>query len=297
MRSYAANKSIIEIVFQDEIGSGLGPTLEFYSLASKAWQRDNLKLWLSDTASAVGEIDSAKPADATDESKDVTLSDNATDDAGEKPSRSDIPTKSKYADDNYVYAPNGLFPIPWSKDTSDSATETTRKNQLSVFDALGRFLARAILDGRLLDMSFNKCFLMWLINQEGLFDLSHVKLVDESLWKSLTKLITVCEQFDTVREDATIDASTRATQLAACTLDGCSIEDLCLSFTLPGHDDIELCEGGATKDVTLENLREYVNAIVEMTLVTGVERQMHAVIEGFEKVRWDSYLSSGFLPV
>lgn len=127
---------------------------------------------------------------------------------------------------------------------------------------------------------------MWLLNQCPLFDLSHLRLVDETLWKSLTKLQNVCDAYDVVMKDsAQLDSGERDAKIAvACTLDGCAIEDLCLSFTLPGYDDVELCDNGADKDVTLANLHEYIDAVVQTTLITGVAKQMEAVIKGFEKV-------------
>jgi E3 ubiquitin-protein ligase TRIP12 len=36
---------VLEIEYFDEIGTGLGPTLEFYSLASREFARRNLGLW------------------------------------------------------------------------------------------------------------------------------------------------------------------------------------------------------------------------------------------------------------
>ena len=41
------------------------------------------------------------------------------------------------------------------------------------------------------------------------------------------------------------------------TMDGCSIEDLDLDFTLPGYQNIELKKGGKDIPVTLDNLEEY----------------------------------------
>ena len=40
-------------------------------------------------------------------------------------------------------------------------------------------------------------------------------------------------------------------------MDGCSIEDLDLDFTLPGYPNIELKKGGKDIPVTLDNLEEY----------------------------------------
>ena len=35
----------LEIQYEGEVGTGLGPTLEFYSLVSKELQRSDLQLW------------------------------------------------------------------------------------------------------------------------------------------------------------------------------------------------------------------------------------------------------------
>ena len=45
--------------------------------------------------------------------------------------------------------------------------------------------------------------------------------------------------------------------LAGLELDGVSVEDLYLDFTLPGHPNIELKKGGKNTTVTIHNLEEY----------------------------------------
>ena len=49
-------------------------------------------------------------------------------------------------------------------------------------------------------------------------------------------------------------------------MDGCSIEDLDLDFTLPGYSSIELKKGGKDIPVTLDNLEEYLQ-VGTVTLV------------------------------
>jgi hypothetical protein len=39
MDLYAKNKAILEVEYFDEVGTGLGPTLEFYTLVSQELQR------------------------------------------------------------------------------------------------------------------------------------------------------------------------------------------------------------------------------------------------------------------
>ncbi len=40
---------VSEIQYEGEVGTGLGPTLEFYSLVSKELQRADLQLWKGGT--------------------------------------------------------------------------------------------------------------------------------------------------------------------------------------------------------------------------------------------------------
>ena len=45
LRLHSDHKSILEVEFEGEEGTGLGPTLEFYSLAASEFQRKDLCMW------------------------------------------------------------------------------------------------------------------------------------------------------------------------------------------------------------------------------------------------------------
>ena len=45
MDLYGSSQSILEVEYFEEVGTGLGPTLEFYSLVSKEFARRDLKIW------------------------------------------------------------------------------------------------------------------------------------------------------------------------------------------------------------------------------------------------------------
>ncbi|KAJ7432611.1 hypothetical protein B0H11DRAFT_2379166 [Mycena galericulata] len=48
---YGSSSSVLEVEYFEEVGTGLGPTLEFYSLVSKEFARKDLKIWRdADTA-------------------------------------------------------------------------------------------------------------------------------------------------------------------------------------------------------------------------------------------------------
>ena len=115
---YGSSSSILEVEYFDEVGTGLGPTLEFYSLVSREFARRDLKIWR--------DADTTYPG-------------------------------------NYVHHPTGLFPAPVDPDNAN--TEAGEKRTY-VFRIIGQFVAKALLDSRIIDMSFNKIFLKMVLGEE-----------------------------------------------------------------------------------------------------------------------------------
>ena len=56
MDECAASRALLEVQYQDEVGTGLGPTLEFYALVSRELQRSDLDLWRGDPVTLNGDI-------------------------------------------------------------------------------------------------------------------------------------------------------------------------------------------------------------------------------------------------
>ena len=50
MEMYASNRTVLELEYFNEAGTGLGPTLEFYTLLSHELQRKGLGMWRFDDA-------------------------------------------------------------------------------------------------------------------------------------------------------------------------------------------------------------------------------------------------------
>lgn len=50
MEDLAGSRAILEVQYDSEVGTGLGPTLEFYALVSKELQRSDLDLWRGEAA-------------------------------------------------------------------------------------------------------------------------------------------------------------------------------------------------------------------------------------------------------
>ncbi len=59
--------------------------------------------------------------------------------------------------------------------------------------------------------------------------------------------------------------------------DGCSVNELGLSFIVPCCEDVEMVAGGSSVEVTLDNLAEYVSAARRWTLHTGVQSQLESL--------------------
>ncbi|KAM4625799.1 E3 ubiquitin-protein ligase HECTD1 isoform 2-T2 [Polymixia lowei] len=122
MQIHADRKSVLEVEFQGEEGTGLGPTLEFYALVAAEFQRTSLGIWLCDDDFP------------DDESRQVDLG------GGLKPPG------------YYVQRSCGLFPAPFPQDSDD--LEPVSK----LFFFLGVFLAKCIQDNRLVDLPISRPF-------------------------------------------------------------------------------------------------------------------------------------------
>mmetsp|Transcript_58754 Transcript_58754/g.97051 ORF Transcript_58754/g.97051 Transcript_58754/m.97051 type:complete len:1917 (+) Transcript_58754:53-5803(+) len=246
MEMYASHKALLEVEYFGEVGTGLGPTLEFYSLVSLDLRRVELQLWLHE-----------------DPPRDGAEMEGGT----------------------YIYAPQGLFPKPMLQPAE--GTEPSRT--LQIFTFMGRFVAKAMLDNRLVDLPFSTTFYRHLLGCElGMNDLYEL---NPQLAKSLTQLQQLAvEHSNLLRcggEPAEIEAAVQA-----LSLQGCPVADLGLDWTLPGHPQVELVPGGAQRNVTIENLSEYVQLVMQTMLLDGVRAQMNAFTNGFSEVLSCHYLQA-----
>jgi hypothetical protein len=156
------------------------------------------------------------------------------------------------------------------------------KSVVDGFQFLGRLVAKALCDGRLLDVPLSSAFYGLLVGGRLTFD---------DLWKiyptmahSLSKMKGVLHEKRTVEEDGTLSDDEQQRTISELRMDGCHIEDLCLDFTLPGFPHIALKPGGADETVTLANLQEFVDLTIDYYLHRGIYRQMSAFQAGFQEV-------------
>lgn len=237
MELYGASPNVLEVEYFDEVGTGLGPTLEFYSTVSREFSKKKTKLWRETEAS-------------------------------EK--------------DEFAFSKLGMFPAPMSQDQAE--TESGKKI-LHLFKMLGKFIARSMLDSRTVDVPLNPTFFR-TGDQPGTVPLSlgAVKTVDGQLAMSLKLVKQYANEKKRIDRDKHLSAASKANAVRNIQFRGAKIDSLGLDFTLPGYPSIELIPNGSDVPVTIENVASYVEKVIDMTLGSGVQRQVDAFRQGFSQV-------------
>ncbi|KAL5358511.1 hypothetical protein BJX96DRAFT_146711 [Aspergillus floccosus] len=237
MELYGSSPSVLEVEYFEEVGTGLGPTLEFYSTVSKELSKKKLKIWRENDC-----INS----------------------------------------EEYAFGKRGLFPAPMSE--AQAASESGKK-QLHLFKVLGKFVARSMLDSRIIDISFNPAFFRIAHSSSSVApSLGTVKAVDQDLANSLLLLKRFANAKKAIVKNRALSDAEKKQALQDVEIDGVSVEDLSLDLTLPGYPAIELVEDGSNVPVTMDNVDLYLDRVVDMTLGSGVQRQLEAFRAGFSQV-------------
>lgn len=106
--------------------------------------------------------------------------------------------------------------------------------------------------------------------------------VDADLHSTYIKLYRVVERRKQIRLDSTHTPESRRMALNSVTMDGCRVDDLCLTFTLPGYENVELIRNGRNEPVRLDNLEQYLEELVQWTLIKGKsEEGISVLLSGF----------------
>ncbi|XP_055386641.1 E3 ubiquitin-protein ligase Ufd4 isoform X5 [Condylostylus longicornis] len=308
MKVHCTRKSVLEVEFVGEEGTGLGPTLEFYALVAAELQRSDLCMWLF-------------------EDEHNTNNDDTEIDLGEGGKPAGF----------YVRRPGGLFPAPLPQD-SDICERVSK-----YFWFLGVFIAKVLQDGRLVDLPLSNSFLQLLCHNKVLSKTNTVihtvktcddimissvlseesELADtcskllgnefpEACWydgvlnqdnfleidpmrakfvKDLQELVAKKQSIEQNNELSAEEKNKAIENIKIVTKTGqVSLEDLALTFTyLPSsqiyqYQYAELVPSGASVDVTIHNLEEYCELQMNFCLQDGIAKQLEAFHRGFCQV-------------
>ncbi|KAK1158830.1 E3 ubiquitin-protein ligase HECTD1-like isoform X1 [Acipenser oxyrinchus oxyrinchus] len=324
MQIHADRKSVLEVEFLGEEGTGLGPTLEFYALVAAEFQRKSLGIWLCDDDFP------------DDESRQVDLG------GGLKPPG------------YFVQRSCGLFPAPFPQDSD----ELDRISKLFLF--LGVFLAKCIQDNRLVDLPISRPFfklmcmgdiksnmskLLYESRGDGDLHFSEIQseasteeghdtysvgsfdedsksefildppkpkppawyhgiltwedfeLVNPHRAKFLKKVKELAVKRRLILSNKALSEDEKNTRLQDLMLKNpsgsgppLSIEDLGLNFQfcpsskVHGFTAVDLKPNGEDEMVTIDNAEEYVDLMFDFCMHTAIQKQMESFRDGFNRV-------------
>ncbi|KAH9322123.1 hypothetical protein KI387_016762, partial [Taxus chinensis] len=239
MELCCGQKTVLEVEYYNEVGTGLGPTLEFYTLISHEMQRNTLGMWRTN-------FSSTGTADA-------------------------------FQNGEFVQTFHGLFPRPYPPHT-DSSSGSKISQVIENFCLLGCVMAKALQDGRLLDLPLSTAFYKLVLGKElGLHDIKSFDIEFGTTLQEMEALVRRKKFLESIPGD-------KREEISCLHYRGVRIEDLCIDFTLPGILDYPLKPGGSNIWVSMDNLDEYVSLAVDATIKTGIMRQIDALQRGFNQV-------------
>jgi len=156
---------------------------------------------------------------------------------------------------------SGLFmPSPRNTLYPNPKSHLVDGNHLLIFEFLGRFLAKAIYDGVVVDAPLAGFFLSKLTGRYNFFD--ELASFDPVLYKNLLFL----KRYDD------------------------NVEDLSLTMSLDKEDGegnvvvFDLLPDGSNKPVTNSNRSQYIYLMADYHLNKSIERQCRAFVKGFQEV-------------
>ncbi|XP_030384649.1 E3 ubiquitin-protein ligase Ufd4 [Scaptodrosophila lebanonensis] len=312
MKAHCNRKSVLEVEFLDEEGTGLGPTLEFYALVAAELQRADLCMWLCEEEFC----DNSNKLESNDDIEDST-----------KPINYYVNSRQR-----------GLFPAPLPQDSE--VCEKASK----YFWFFGVFIAKVLQDMRLVDMPLSNSFLQLLCHNkalsrnlqklksnirsedimissvvsedselaytcanllniankgsnwfDGILNVENLKEIDPTRYQFLIELQDLVSRKQAIELDSSL-SSEEAQELIAglklLTKNGIevSLGDLALTFTyLPsssvyGFEYAELLPNGGSIDVNITNIEDYCELLINFILHDGIAKQLKAFHDGFCEV-------------
>ena len=190
---------------------------------------------------------------------------------------------------SYVNSQSGLFPLP------NYSSNPIAKSYLNT---IGVVMAKAVTDCQRLDINFSHAFYKCLFKKN--LDAQQLSLVDikdvmPSIFKFVESLVDVLREKWYIRNNNSLTIEEQNQSIFNITCDGCSFEDLCVNFTLPGFPDIEMMEGGRETLLSIDNLENYLKLLIWWLLYANPKKSIKEVRNGFERVL-DPSLMQYFYP-
>ena len=232
--------------FTDELGQGVGPTKEFYALATREFQKHELGLWIGepmiDHSGAAGNL---KPQPC------------------------------------YTHSHNGLFPkAPEKKNREEYRIHFNLLGKVMAKMFVDSLSTVDIpLSVEFMRQAFSKANAVKL--SKGYLEVADVM---PSLTKMIKQLLKIKEDKEAISRICFISDDYKKTVIENMAFDeGCSFSDLCVNFMVPGTNN-ELKEGGEDIMLTASNLEEYLDCLGRVVVEEGPSLAIQSFREGFNEV-------------
>jgi len=261
LTEYGHKRVILETEFQNEPGTGSGPTAEFFSLVSKELRDPKLGLWREGSQSQQEGGLYPQPWGGEEEEEE---------EEGKEGGR-----KGKGAGKG-------------GGGGKEKEKESEKEVALRRFMCLGRLVGQALLDERLLDFRFAAPLVAALAGRRACQSLpaalQELGTVDPGLARQLQALTGSCgvvpwwveggREGGEEEEEGDCEAKDE-------------VADLCLTFCLPGHPSIGLLSPSKStaaaeedEDVTSTNLALYIQRVLQVGLHQAVSPQISSLLTG-----------------
>ncbi|GAA53484.1 E3 ubiquitin-protein ligase HECTD1 [Clonorchis sinensis] len=321
--AHADMRQELEVEFEGEEGTGLGPTMEFYALLSAELRRHSHGLWVSEDRNEEPsmldydqKIEEAKLS--FDSKMDlIEYSEDGNVDFYQKESveETHAATRSIKEDgDFYVNPAMGLFPAPWPQDQLPPGAELR-------FYVLGVAVAKCLLDQRQMDLPFSNAFLTLLCQFNArltlmprtdqarkewpgdVLDLNDFVDIYPERGKFLKTLISYIQERRLLSNQMTPEEFDAADLDIQRRLFSAELEALCISMSFApatrkfGQTEFQLTSAydptflknaddipTSEEFLTAATAEQFIRRSVEFALHKGIRKQMCAFKAGFERV-------------
>ncbi|TGZ57763.1 hypothetical protein CRM22_009836 [Opisthorchis felineus] len=321
--AHADMRQELEVEFEGEEGTGLGPTMEFYALLSAELRRHSHGLWVSEDRNEEPsmfdydqKIEEAKLS--FDSKMDlIKHSEDGNVDFYQKESVEETHAairSIKEDGDFYVNPAMGLFPAPWPEDQLPPGVELR-------FYVLGIAVAKCLLDQRQMDLPFSNAFLTLLcqFNARLMFepktdqarkewpgdvlDLNNFVDIYPERGKFLKTLISYIQERRLLSNQLTPEEFEAADLDIQRRLFSTELEALCITMSFApatrkfGQTEFQLTSAydptflkNADDIPTFEEFltaataEQFIRRSVEFAMHKGIRKQMCAFRAGFERV-------------
>uniref|UniRef100_A0A3Q0KSY1 E3 ubiquitin-protein ligase n=2 Tax=Schistosoma mansoni TaxID=6183 RepID=A0A3Q0KSY1_SCHMA len=266
------SRAVLEIAFEGEVGFGLGPTLEFYTLISRLLMKSNLSLWHGCESTSDGYLIAPAPGLYPRPFSRQTKSSVIREVCGKFNFLGRLLARA-LLDWRRLDLPFSPAFFKWF--LAPTASDSIRKghilpSDLSLIDPdLGRHIRQLT---ELVNRRQALCHQLSNLDASNLpssVSLGGVYLNNAINIKSVHHHHHQTQKLDSIKASLAM-------------LDN-EVDDLCLNFTLPGYE-VELIKNGAHTNVTGANLSCYLRLVAHWLVIEGASRQMEAVLKGFDSV-------------